>query len=123
MWTSSKRLKGGGERALSISKLLGKTDALSTQHRYPSTEITEDLDKCREKSDKVGEFTKPVPSILDENKQYICLPQFMTTKDSEKVALEIKKITSADKKKHTDYQYPKYELDLSANCLDLRYLE
>lgn len=113
----------GGKREPSISNLLDKTDELYTQHSYPSTEITEDLDKCREKSDKVGEFTKPVTHIIDENEQYICLPQFMTTKDSEKVALEIKKITSVDKKKNTDYQYPQYELDLSANCFDLRYLE
>lgn len=100
-----------------------KTDVLYARHRYPSTEITEDLDKCREKSDSVGEFTEAVPHIIDENEQYMCLPQFMTTKDGEKVALEIKKITSADKKKNTDYQYPQYELDLSANCFDLRYLE
>lgn len=107
----------------SISNLLDKTDVLYARHRYPSTEITEDLDKCREKSDSVGEFTEAVPHIIDENEQYMCLPQFMTTKDGEKVALEIKKITSADKKKNTDYQYPQYELDLSANCFDLRYLE
>ena len=40
-----------------------------------------------------------MPHIIDENEQYMCLPQFMTTKDGEKVALEIKKIASADKKK------------------------
>lgn len=111
----------GGKRTPSVSDLLDNTNTLYTQYSYPSTEITKDLDKCEEKSKNVGEFTKPVSHFIDENEQHMCLPQFMTTKDGEEVALEIKKITSADKEKNTDYQYPKYELDISANCVDWRY--
>ena len=113
----------GGKREPSVSNLLDKTDELYTQYSYPSTEITKDLDKCEEKSKSVGEFTKPVSHFIDENEQYMCLPQFMTTKDGEKVALEITKTTSVNEEDNNGPHYPLYELDLSEKCFDTRFLD
>lgn len=113
----------GGERTPSISDLLDNTNTLYTQYSYPSTEITKDLDKCEEKSKSAGEFTKPVSHFIDENEQYMCLPQFMTTKDGEKVALEITKTTSVNEEDNNGPHYPLYELDLSEKCFDTRFLD
>lgn len=113
----------GGKREPSVSNLLDKTDELYTQHSYPSTEITKDLDKCREKSDSVGQFTKPVSHFIDENEQYMCLPQFMTTRDGRKMGMKVTKTTSVNEEDNNGPRYPLYELDLSEKCFDTRFLD
>ena len=113
----------GGKREPSVSNLLDKTDELYTQYSYPSTEITKDLDKCEEKSKSVGEFTKPVSHFIDENEQYMCLPQFMTTKDGEKVALEITKTTSVDEKEKDGPYYPQYKIGTSEECFNRKAID
>lgn len=113
----------GGKREPSVSNLLDKTDELYTQHSYPSTEITKDLDKCREKSDSVGQFTKPVSHFIDENEQYMCLPDFMTTRDGRKMGMKVTKTTSVNEEDNNGPRYPLYELDLSEKCFDTRFLD
>ena len=113
----------GGKRTPSISDLLGKTDELYTFHDYPSTEITKNVDKCREKSDSVGQFTKPVSHFIDENEQYMCLPQFMTTRDGRKMGMKVTKTTSVNEEDNNGPRYPFYTLDISEECFDTRFLD
>lgn len=113
----------GGKRMPSISDLLNKTDELYTFHDYPSTEITKGSDECKEKSNSVGQFTKTVSFPRGENEQYLCLPQFMTTRDGKKMGMKVTKTTSANKKDNDGPRYPLYELDLSEKCFDTRFLD
>ena len=112
-----------GKRKPSISDLLNKTDELYTFHDYPSTEITKGSDECKEKSNSVGQFTKTVSFPRGENEQYLCLPQFMTTRDGKKMGMKVTKTTSANKKDNDGPRYPFYTLDISEECFDTRFLD
>ena len=101
------------------SYLINKTRTLAMEYdAYIPTEITKDA--CREEKRSTGQFTKPVSFPRGENEQYLCLPQFMTTIDGEKVAWEITKITSTDKEQSDSPYYPYYKLSLSEECFDPR---
>ena len=113
----------GGKRMPNISDLLNKTDELYTFHDYPSTEITKGSDECKEKSNSVGQFTKTVSFPRGENEQYLCLPQFMTTRDGKKMGMKVTKTTSANKKDNDGPRYPFYTLDISEECFNTRFLD
>ena len=104
---------------------MNKTRTLAMEYdAYIPTEIGKNMTECREKKSSVGQFTKPVSFPHGENEQYLCLPQFMTTIDGEKVALEIKKTTSVNEEDNNDSPYyPHYTLDTSKECLNTRFLD
>ena len=114
-----------GRRKPEISDLMNKTRTLAMEYdAYIPTEIGKNMTECREKKSSVGQFTKPVSFPHGENEQYLCLPQFMTTIDGEKVALEIKKTTSVNEEDNNDSPYyPHYTLDTSKECLNTKFLD
>ena len=59
--------------------------------------------------------------FIDENEQYMCLPQFMTTIDGEKMGMKITKATSVNEEDNNGPLYPNYRIGPSPNCVDWRH--
>ncbi|QWQ31880.1 hypothetical protein KOY48_02995 [Candidatus Minimicrobia naudis] len=113
-----------GKREPEVSDLMSKTTTLAIDYRYYiPTEILKNITECKEKKSNVGQFTKPVSFPHGENEQYLCLPQFMTTRDGKKMGMKITKTTSANKKDNDGPHYPLYTLDISEECFDTRFLD
>lgn len=113
-----------GKREPGVSDLMSKTATLAADYRYYiPAETLKNTAECKEKKSNVGQFTKPVSFPYGENEQYLCLPQFMTTRDGRKMGMEITKTTSVNNKDNDGPRYPFYKLGISEECFDAIFLD
>ena len=108
-----------GKREPGVSDLMSKTATLATDYRYYiPAETLKNTAECKEKKSNVGQFTKPVSFPYGENEQYLCLPQFSTTRDGRKMGMKVTKTTSVNEEDNNGPRYPLYTLDISEQCFN-----
>ncbi len=108
-----------GKREPRVSDLMSKTAALAVDYRYYiPAETLKNTAECKEKKSNVGQFTKPVSFPYGENEQYLCLPQFSTTRDGRKMGMKVTKTTSVNEEDNNGPRYPLYTLDISEQCFN-----
>ena len=108
-----------GKRKPGVSDLMSKTNTLAVDYRYyVPTETLKNTTECKEKKSNVGQFTKPVSFPYGENEQYLCLPQFSTTRDGRKMGMKVTKTTSVNEEDNNGPRYPLYTLDISEQCFN-----
>lgn len=109
------------KRIPEASDLMLRADSLARQYGdYAPTETSKNVAECREKKSNVGQFTEPVSFPRGEQEQYLCLPQFMATIDNKKMGMKLTKITSVDEKYNNGLYYPRYTVNLSEKCFDIK---
>lgn len=97
-----------------------ETQAESLPYLHSRTEVTKNSEDCK---GSVGyQLTSPTPSSSYEQKQYACFPTFKRSSLSAMEALKIEKTASTNPQQNNGLVYPRYDVAMSKECFDKRYL-